>query len=137
MTRWKFKRLEKLLANRKHLNSNDCWCDAISIATGMTYEETYAIFKPMLADGGGLDCRIIEGFMLTKGFYCTEVENCTVETGLKMYESTNNSVMFGLDGHSVAVVKNKICEVHGALDIFNMQIKKVFWKPLTAPKEGK
>ena len=123
--RW---RLNKLLAGRKHLNSNDCWCDAISIATGQSYDDVYAIFKPMLCDNGGLDSRIIEGYLVTKGFACVEVSGTNVKEGLRFYDSTHNAVVFSVQSHSVAIQNNKVCEPSGTLEIFDMELIKVFWK---------
>lgn len=33
---------------RLHKHTNDCWCDALALATGKNYDEVYASLSPWL-----------------------------------------------------------------------------------------
>lgn len=58
----------KLIA-RKHKHTNDCWCDAISMATHQPYNKVYRMFKDLCYPSGGLDSNIIFGYLQGKHGY--------------------------------------------------------------------
>lgn len=95
---------------RHNTHANDCWCDAISLLTGEEYNTIYKRFKPLLYASGGLEAKIITGYLQAKGYFSLDIS-------INFYEAINlfnttNGVIFQLvingEGHTIYMKDNLI-----------------------------
>lgn len=79
---------------RHNTHKNDCWCDAISLATNQEYNKVYKMFKPMLFEDGVLSGSVIQGYMQVKGFDVWKVDG-DLKDELRRH-NLKHGVLFGL-----------------------------------------
>lgn len=93
---------------RENKHDNDCWCDAIALATNKQYDTIYKKFKEFREPYGTLDNRFTSGYLSINGYREFKDE-------LTLYESlqlvnTENGVVMQLehrDGTHLIYVKDK------------------------------
>jgi len=97
---------------REHKNENDCWCDAIALATNISYDKIWKLFKPFTLTKGELNQKLrtqfIDGFLMNKGFTTWEIHPITISEAVKRYNTHDNKVVLFMEGHVVCVHKNTI-----------------------------
>jgi len=127
----------EFVAGRKHKKSNDCWADALALATGKTYRQAYNLLKNISNENGSIDMGIFSGTMQVFGFTILEIDddNMTVEKTIKFFDSkTNKLVMFAMKkdskmGHIVYVNDSKIHDFKDP-DFLTHQVYEIYIKEL-------
>ena len=102
--KWKYP-----FVGRVNRNDSDCWCDALALATGKSYDEIWALFQPFLFESGSLESHFISGYLMLNGY-----ERLMISTGdsvgdlFQVLDSRNNDIVIEIDDHVVYVSNNRI-----------------------------
>lgn len=94
---------------RENKHDNDCWCDAIALATNKQYDTIYKKFKEFKEPNGGLDGRFIGGYLDINGYKQFALD-VTLYQALQMYDSSEGIVLSlnHEEGSHVIYVKDKV-----------------------------
>lgn len=95
---------------RNNSHKNDCWCDAIALATKQEYNKVYKMFKPFIEKNGELNSMYIKTYLESKGY--THFENDTsLFQALQVFDKSNG-VVYSTEhedgGHVIFVKDNFI-----------------------------
>ena len=72
------------LVDRLHKHKNDCWCDAIALATNRDYEDVYNEYKHLINDDGGLNIYLTQGILFKYGYKKYNIESTTLKNVLDL-----------------------------------------------------
>ena len=98
---------------RLHKHRNDCWCDALALATGKDYDEVYASLTPWVDSSGSLYADISTALLRSYGYTMIRAEDLTVRDALDLYNHYDNHIVIVLNetedsDHMVYVHHGKI-----------------------------
>lgn len=102
---------------RIHINNNDCWCDAIALATGSSYDTVFSVLIPFLEPEGYMSDHFIEGMLCKAGYTSYRVDNSeifTIGDAMNYLNHYANHIVLFTRDHVVYVHNNTI---HDTMDI--------------------
>jgi len=136
------------IVKRKALQENDCWCDAMALATGISYEKMMDLFHNFKESDGGLRNGYVDSYLQSKGFLQSTFQSVdarwSVDEIMQMYNTMDNYVVIrvesgfkdenGDDVNHLIYVTNK--EIHDSLDtaeevesLLDSKVMDLFFKP--------
>jgi hypothetical protein len=121
-------------AGRSNGNPNDCWCDALALATGKTYDEIRTMFQPFIIENGGMNNSFISGWLFLNGYKRVDYghDETTVGDLFQMLDSKNNDIVICTDGHVAYVSDNRIHDniaIEQTSEYLKTIVESYFWKP--------
>lgn len=92
--------------DRQNKHDNDCWCDAIALATNKQYDTIYKKFKEFKNEDGSLLVGYLQSYLQSNGYF-------RVKSSLNMYEAmqvynNKNGIVIELEQNHVIYVKDNV-----------------------------
>ena len=89
------------IVKRKALQENDCWCDAMALATGISYEKMMDLFHNFKESDGGLRNGYVDSYLQSKGFLQSTFQSVdarwSVDEIMQMYNTMDNYVVIRVE----------------------------------------
>jgi len=107
---------------RHNHNDGDCWCDALALATGKTYDEVFEMMRPFRNDDGTLIGLFLFGLLFKHGYKQFDNENkqFTVRNLLSLVNHHEcYAVVFVDDGHHAFYLHDGV--IHDNVKIENRE----------------
>ena len=94
---------------RQNKHDNDCWCDAIALATNKQYDTIYKKFKEFTNNDGSLLVGYFQSYLQTNG-YVRITSSLSLYDAMQVYNNKNGIVIELEDNHTIYVKDNVIHE---------------------------
>jgi len=119
---------------RKNKNDNDCWNDALSYASGKTYEEIRETFKPLIGLDGSLRHGYINTYLVVLNYHEINIENYTINDVMTYFNHYNCEIVLQLEEHVIYAHKNTIYEYVepiNRVEYLNQKVLKIYLRTKT------